>query len=389
MEKYVQKKEKGAVRAVCILSLIPITVIMVSIVAWRPLLPSRVIRYTKLIISEVINKNQRYLDNELQFAAKEWRLFEIESRFAQDWCKENVGPRSDVAWLTVAVNDDFIPAVVVLGHSIRTFSCHNNMIVFISEEVSENAVKALQSVGWETRLVEEMDCNWLDVKMGGDRNSGFLGRPRGHRIRGTHTRFHAWNYTEFSKIIYVDADLMLMTNIDELFDLKDDFAAVPCARPGVLDICFNAGLMVFKPDSNDYKEILKLWREITEIDTCPDDQELLSRYFIEYGNWKALPYAYNVRRHIFRPMKSYHFACCEPKPWSAQCRPSRNEALAFNGPLLIREDMVLVFWKYLYELLNKYKLEGWWRSTTLFRPAQEFGNLPYAECRKQAQRLEF
>ena len=196
MEKYAQTKDKASLRAVCILSLIPISVIVVSIVAWRPLLPSRVIRYTKLIISEVINNDQRYLDNKLQFAAKEWRLFEIESRFGQDWCNESVGPRSDVAWLTVAVNDDFIVPALVLGHSIRTFSCHNSMIVFISEEVSETAVKALQSVGWETRLVEEMDCNWLDGKVGGDRNSGLLGRPRGHRIRGTHTRFHAWKYTE-------------------------------------------------------------------------------------------------------------------------------------------------------------------------------------------------
>ena len=215
-------------------------------------------------------------------------------------------------------------------------------------------------------------------------NSSLFGRPLGHSIRGTHTRFHVWNYTEFSKIIYLDADLILMTNIDELFDLPDNFAATPCARPGAIDPRFYAGLMVFTPDSKYYQEIMKLWWETTEKDTCPHDQDLLFRYFVDAGNWKALPYAYHVRRQVFRPMKAFHFAYGSrpPKPWSAECRPSRREARVFNGPILTLDDVVLVFWKNFYYLLKKYKLEDWWRATKFFKPAQEFGNVTYTDCWK-------
>ena len=122
------------------------------------------------------------------------------------------------------VSDDFVVSALVLGNSIRTFSCHTNTIGLISKDVSENTRKALQSVGWKTRLVEEMDCDWMDAKVGGDRNSGLFGRPLGHRIKGTHTRFHAWNYTDFSKMIYVDANYMLISNIDELFEIPEHFA---------------------------------------------------------------------------------------------------------------------------------------------------------------------
>ena len=64
-------------------------------------------------------------------------------------------------------------------------------------------------MGLEARLVEEMDCNWMDAKLGGDRDNGFFGRSLGkiRKIRG-HTRFHVWNYTECSKIINADADYM-------------------------------------------------------------------------------------------------------------------------------------------------------------------------------------
>ncbi|KAJ7362067.1 hypothetical protein OS493_013156 [Desmophyllum pertusum] len=284
------------------------------------------------------------------------------------------------------VNDDFVVPALVLGHSIRTFSCQKNMIAFISERVSEGTRKALQSVGWNTRLVEEMDCEWFDAKVGGERNSGLFARPLGYRIKGTHTRFHAWNYTEYTKIIYVDADYMLMTNIDQLFDIPDDFAASPCARPGVLDPCFNAGLLVFRPDSNYYQEIMNLWWETTKVDTCPNDQVLLWHYYANPGNWKALPYAFNIRRIIYRPLNSFHFACCRPpKPWSAKCRPSRKEASDFDRPILVVDDMVLIFWKNFYELLKKYNLEDWWRSTEFYRPEQEFSVVSYADCWNQVE----
>ncbi|KAJ7362064.1 hypothetical protein OS493_013153 [Desmophyllum pertusum] len=377
-------REKGSHRTLCVVTLIPTSILVICLVVWRPLMLPYFFRYTKLIISEAMNDEQRFEENKLEFAHKEWRMYQIESRFGQDWCKENVKPRSDVTWLTIVVDEDFAVPALVLGHSIRTFSCQKNMIALISETVSEGTRKALQSVGWNTRLVEEMDCEWLDAKVGGERNSGLFARPLGYRIKGTHTRFHAWNYTEYSKIIYVDADYMLMTNIDQLFDIPDDFAASPCARPGVLDPCFNAGLLVFRPDTNYYQEIMNLWRETTIKDTCPDDQILLWHYYAAAGKWKALPFSFNIRLIIYRPLNSYHFAggprYHPPKPWSAKCRPSRIEASDFDRPILVVDDMVLIFWKNFYELLQKYNLEDWWRSTKLFRPDQQLGGVPYSDC---------
>ena len=387
MKESSRTRQKGSRRTICVIAFIPSLIVVIFLVVWRPLLLPYFFGYAKMVISEFMIDKQRFQDNQMQLARKEWRMYQIESRFGQDWCKENAKPRRDVTWLTVMVNEDFAAPTLVLGHSIRTFSCQKNMIVFVSEKVSEATRKALQSVGWETRVVEEMDCDWLDAKVGGDRNSGWFGKPLGHRIRGTHTRFHAWNYTEYSKIIYLDADYMLMTNIDELFDIPDDFAAVPCSRPGVLEPCFNAGLLVVRPNTNSYQEIMKYWWKTTKKDTCPTDQVLLWHYYADTGNWKALPYAYNIRRIIFRPLNSFHYACCRPpKPWSATCRPSRREAKDFQGPIVIVDHMSLIFWRNFYELLEKYNLDEWWRSTKFFQPSQEFESVSYADCWKPVEK---
>lgn len=377
-------REKGSRRTVFLATFIPITIVVIFLVLWRPMLLPYFFRYAKLTISEYINDKQRFLDNELEAALKEWRMYQLERQFGQEWCKRNVKPRSDVTWLTAMVNDDFAIPALVLGHSIRTFSCQQNMIAFVSNKVSVGARKALERVGWDTRLVEGMDCDWLDARLGSKQDTGFFARPGGNRIKGTHTRFHAWNYTEFSKIIYVDADYMLTTNIDKLFDIPDDFAAAPGSRPGVLDPCFNAGLLVFRPDTKFYQEIMDLWWETTKKDTCPNDQVLLWHYYADAGNWKALPYAFNIRRIIYRPLNSFHFACCvPPKPWSAKCRPSRKEAEAYNGPILVPDDMSLVFWKNLYELLKINNLDEWWRTTKFFRASEEFSAVTFSDCRKQ------
>ena len=369
MSNKTESIDQKSQKRICVSICIPIVVFAFCVVVWRPILVPYSYKFVNIVSFHIINDKQKSLDNELLLARKEWKFYQLERRFRQRWCKEtNVRSRKNVAWLTVMVNDDFVVPALVLGNSIRTFSCHTNMIALISKDVSENTRKALQSVGWKTRLVEEMDCDWMDAKVGGDRNSGLFGRPLGHRIKGTHTRFHAWNYTDFSKMIYVDADYMLISNIDELFEIPEHFAAAPCSRPGVLDPCFNAGLLVFKRDLKTYQEIMKQWRETTEKDTCPTDQELLNEFYADSG-WKELPYAYNIRRIIFRPMMSFHYACCRPpKPWTSECRPSRKEASKFDGPIITVDDMTLLFWKNFYELIQQYNLENWWNNNVLHTP---------------------
>lgn len=75
----------------------------------------------------------------------------------------------------------------------------------------------------------------------------------------------------FFKIIYVDVDYLLMINIDELFDILDDFVVVFCVRLGVFDFCFNVGFLVLRLDVFYYEEIMKFWMDIIRLDICLND----------------------------------------------------------------------------------------------------------------------
>ena len=76
-------------------------------------------------------------------------------------CNEKQTSRKGVAWLTVVVNDAYAVPVLVLGDSIRRFSCHKKLIMLISKDVTQQTRKALKKVGWSIHEVESMDCDWL------------------------------------------------------------------------------------------------------------------------------------------------------------------------------------------------------------------------------------
>ena len=104
-------------------------------------------------------------------------------------------------------------------------------------------------------------------------NLQIIGRPDLH---ATLTKLHLWNLTEFERVLYLDADTLVLSNLDHLFSLPDsiDFAASP--ELGFPD-CFNSGVMLLKPSSTTFAELQKLAGEIESFDG--GDQGLLNVYF--------------------------------------------------------------------------------------------------------------
>ena len=266
-----------------------------------------------LIIQMIFNDLDRHSNVAKLQSETEWRLHQFEMQFNKDRCKAQLPSKRPMSWLTAMTNDDFVIGAVLNAYMIKHLSCVSKMIALVSDGVSDAGKSALSKVGYEVKVVEPLDCNWMDRKKGRrERNIGII---------GTHMRFHAWLYTKYEKLVYFDADIVPLTNIDEIFDLDTDFAAAYCGKPGVLDPCFNAGLLVFRPSEKYYQEIMSMWSGLSERG-CPNDQVLLWHYYADTGRWTPLPYAYNVRREIYHPMKVYHFACClTPKAWRVMHSP--------------------------------------------------------------------
>ena len=70
----------------------------------------------------------------------------------------------------------------------------------------------------------------------------------------TFTKLHAWRLVRFHKCVFLDADTLVLCNVDELFE-REEFSAAPDV--GWPD-CFNSGVFVYKPSLETFANLYQL-----------------------------------------------------------------------------------------------------------------------------------
>ncbi|KAL4927948.1 uncharacterized protein BDV17DRAFT_282196 [Aspergillus undulatus] len=134
----------------------------------------------------------------------------------------------------------------------------------------------------------------------------------------TFTKVELWRQTQFKRIVYIDADVVSVRAPDELLDLDADFAAVPDV--GWPD-CFNSGVMVLRPNMQDYFALKALAERGISFDGA--DQGLLNMHF---RDWHRLSFTYNCTpsanyqyipayKHFQSTISLIHFIGSQ-KPWN-------------------------------------------------------------------------
>ncbi|XP_042644280.1 glycogenin-2 isoform X5 [Tyto alba] len=224
----------------------------------------------------------------------------------------------DQAFVTLATDDVYCQGALVLGQSLRNHMTSRKLAVLITPEVSSRMRSALRSVFDEVIVVDVLDSA-DSVRL------ALMQRPE---LGVTFTKLHCWTLTHYSKCVFMDADTLVLCNVDELFD-REEFSAAPDS--GWPD-CFNSGVFVFRPSLKTYSLLLQFAAEHGSFDG--GDQGLLNSFF---SNWatadigKHLPFIYNLSssavytyvpafNHFGRDAKVVHFLGAT-KPWNYNYNP--------------------------------------------------------------------
>jgi len=179
------------------------------------------------------------------------------------------------AYITLATNDNYGNGAYVLGKSLRNSKTSKRLVVIVTAGLSAEKRAQLTEVWDQVVEVEHMDSS-------DEANLALLKRPE---LGCTLTKLRAWQMTEFSKCVFLDADTMILQNIDDLFE-RDQLSAVPDV--GWPD-CFNSGLFVFRPNKDTYLALLHHAKQFGSFDG--GDQGLLNDFF---PDWHRLPFIYNT-----------------------------------------------------------------------------------------------
>ncbi|XP_077481069.1 glycogenin-1-like isoform X1 [Stigmatopora argus] len=220
---------------------------------------------------------------------------------------------ADQAFVTLATNDNYAMGAMVLGQSLRRHKTSKKLAALIGPHVSEPCQSVLKKIFDEVRLVDVLDS----------KDTAHLALMQRPELGVTFTKLHCWALTHYSKCVFMDADTLVLSNIDELFD-REELSAAP--DPGWPD-CFNSGVFVFRPSVETYDKLLQYCTEHGSFDG--GDQGVLNGFFSDWATAdisKHLPFIYNLSSiaiYTYLPAfkryggnaKVVHFLG-KTKPWS-------------------------------------------------------------------------
>lgn len=170
------------------------------------------------------------------------------------------------AYATILSSENFTEGVKKLYKGIRRYS-QREMVVFVNDEITDSTVSELQKLG--VTVIKEtepvFDEGTISEKQAKDRWNKTL------------FKFVVFKEHGFDKLVYLDSDLLIRGNIDELFD-KPEWSAVPDknfypehGREGL-----NAGVMVIRPSMDTYKRLVELTTDTSKNHEIFGDQDVLN-----------------------------------------------------------------------------------------------------------------
>lgn len=209
--------------------------------------------------------------------------------------------RSRHAYVTLVTNADYAKGAVALARSIRLSGSDADIVVMHTGGVMAMSLQPLSE--FECRLAE-VDHLQLSDEFNQRHARGNLhaaapftkGRkPAFHSPLDNFCKLRLWQLIDYQACIFIDADAIVLRNIDRLFDYPE-FSAAPNVYESLADFRrLNSGVFVARPSSATFADMKKrldqpaaFWRRT--------DQTFLEHYF---PDWHGLPIFMNMLQYVW------------------------------------------------------------------------------------------
>lgn len=208
---------------------------------------------------------------------------------------------SRLAFVTLVTNADYALGATALAGSIQRTGSGADIVVLHTGGVEKDVLAPL----------ERLDCRLVEVEhlpLSDDFNERH-GRAKLHGAapftKGRKPDFHSpldnfcklrlWQLVEYDTCVFIDADAIVLKNIDRLFDYPE-FSAAPNVYESLADFHrLNSGVFVARPSLRTFEAMLAMldqpdafWRRT--------DQTFLETFF---PDWHGLPVTMNMLQYVW------------------------------------------------------------------------------------------
>ncbi len=203
------------------------------------------------------------------------------------------------AYVTLVSNADYAMGALALARSLKTAGCTAPLVVMATPGAT--GLDALASEG--ATIVDVAQPSFSEAFRQRHRRDELHGaapftkgeKPQFHDPLDNFCKLHLWKLDRYERVVFIDADAIVLKNLDRLFGYPE-FSAAPNLYETLADFGrLNSGVFVARPDMATYEAM------VTRLDQ-PDafwrrtDQTFLQAWF---PDWHGLPYLDNVLQYVF------------------------------------------------------------------------------------------
>ncbi|KAF3778502.1 putative UDP-glucuronatexylan alpha-glucuronosyltransferase 3 [Nymphaea thermarum] len=199
----------------------------------------------------------------------------------------------------------YVCGAIAAAQSIRFSGSTRDLVILVDETITEHHKSGLEAAGWQIRTIQRIRNPKAEQDAYNEWN---------------YSKFRLWQLTDYDKIIFIDADLLILRNIDFLFEMPEITAI------GNNATLFNSGVMVIEPSNCTFQLLMD---HINDIESYNGgDQGYLNEIFTW---WHRMPKHMNFLKHFWssdpdeKELKTRLFAAEPPvlyvlhylglKPW--------------------------------------------------------------------------
>ena len=191
--------------------------------------------------------------------------------------------KKNYSYVTLLTNDSYSYGVILLFESMKQVKTKYPLHVLVTPNVSNAILELLDQLQVTYSIVD-----FIPISKNIYEYNHKLNPALATVWKNCWTKFRIFDQTQFDKIVFFDADIMILKNMDHLFQKPHMTAALDGEYfnlwPGWDH--FNAGCLVIEPNHQEFENILNFAQNFS-LEDIPEgqvfaDQELLNLY---YKNW--------------------------------------------------------------------------------------------------------
>lgn len=205
------------------------------------------------------------------------------------------------AYVTLVTNADYAMGATALALSIKLSGAEADIAVLYTGGVDASALAPLSDLGCRLIRTELLDTSGAfnerhaRGKLHADAPFTKGRKPDFHSPLDNFCKLRLWQLTEYQSCVFIDADALVLRNIDKLFDYPE-FSAAPNVYETLRDFHrLNSGVFVARPSAETFAAMMTMldqpgafWRRT--------DQTFLETFF---PDWHGLPVTMNMLQYVW------------------------------------------------------------------------------------------